>query len=120
MISVVFVSSALNISKRQSIVRSFQEYPKIDEFDSPYIIVSILRLMGAGITLTRAYQLVITNPEYSFYPKALTKKRISRISQLNTTTTHFLICWDVDIEKKIKERHKQRESMAKATVRKQK
>ena len=102
MIPVVFVSSALNISKRQSIVRSFQEYPETDEFDSPRIIVSTLRLMGAGITLTRACQIVITDLEYSFYPEAQTEKRISRIGQLNTTIAHFLVCYNVDVERKIK------------------
>lgn len=64
------MSSALNISKWQSIVRLFQKYPEIDKFDSPCIIVSTLYLMGAEITLTRACQIVITDPKYNFYPKA--------------------------------------------------
>lgn len=120
MILVVFVSSALNISKRQSIVRLFQEYPKTDKFNSPCIIVSTLYLMGAEITLTRACQIIITNSKYSFYLKTQTKKRISRISQLNTTIAHFLVCYDVDVERKIKEQHKKQKGMTKATVRKQK
>lgn len=120
MIPVVFVSSALNISKRQSIVRLFQEYPKTDKFNSSCIIVSTLCLMGARITLTRACQIVITDPKYSFYPKEQTKKRISCIGQLNTMIVHFLVCYNVDVERKIKEQHKKRKDMAKATVRKQK
>lgn len=118
MIPVVFISSALNISKWQNIVRSFQEYPETDEFNSLCIVVNTLRLLEAGITLTRACQIVIIDSKYSFYRKVQTEKRISRIGQLNTTTAHFLICYKVDVEKKIKEQHKQRKSMAKATVKK--
>ena len=67
-----------------------------------YIIISILRLMKARITSNRSCQIDITKPKYNFYPKAWIEKQILYISKLNTTTTHFLICYKVDIEKKIK------------------
>lgn len=120
MIPVVFVSSALNISKRQSIMRLFQEYPETDESNSSCIIVSTSHLIGAGIILSRAYQLVITDPKYSSYPEAQVEKGISRIGQLNSMTAHFLVCYNIDVERKRKEQHKQRENMAIAIIKKQK
>lgn len=105
MILVVFVSSALNISKRQNIVKSFQEYSKTDKFNSFWIIISILHLIGVGITLIKACQIVITNLKYNFYPKAQTEQQISCISQLNIIIAHFLVCYNVDVEKKIKEQY---------------
>lgn len=72
------------------------------------------------MTLTQACQIVITDPEYNSYPETQTEKRIPRIGQLNVTTAHFILCYNVDVEKQIKDRHKRRKSLAKTSIRKQK
>lgn len=73
--------------------------------------------MGTGINLTRAKQIIIVDPEYTSYAEEQAEGRITRIGQLNNTIAHVLVCYDVEIERRIKRRHCKRALMIKGTIR---
>ena len=84
----------------------------------PRIIVGTMRLMGTGINLTRARQII--DPEYTSYAEQQAEGRITRIGQINHTTAYILVCYGVEIERRIKRRHRKRAMMIRGTVRPEK
>ncbi len=80
------------------------------------IIVGTMRLMGTEINLTRARQIIIVDPEYTSYAEEQAEGRITRIGQINYTTAYFLVCYDIEIERRIKQRHRKRAKMIKRIV----
>ncbi len=77
-----------------------------------------MHLLGTGITLTRARQIVIIDLDYNTYLSDQAEKRISRIGQSNESTAHILICTDVTIEQHIRKRHNKRQEIQKMRMRK--
>ncbi len=75
-----------------------------------------MRLIGIGINLTQACQIIIIDLEYTLYAKEQAEGRITRIGQINYTMAHFLIYYNVKIEKRIKHCHCKRARMIKKTV----
>ncbi len=62
--------------------------------------------MDTGINLTQAQQIIIVDLKYILYIKEQAKRRITRIGDINYTTIHFLVCYDIKIERKIKRRYR--------------
>ncbi len=57
-----------------------------------------MHLLGTGITLTQARQIIIINLDYNACLSDQAEKRISQIGQSNKSTAHILVCIDVTIE----------------------
>lgn len=106
-----------SLEDRQDLVNAFQDDPKTKRLIRPRIIVGTMKLMGTGINLTRVRQIIIVDPEYTSYAEQQAEGRITRIGQINHTTAHILICYDVKIERRIKRRHCKRAMMISGTVR---
>ena len=94
-----------SLKDRQDLVNAFQDKPKTKRPIRPRIIVGIMKLMGTSINLTRAWQIIIVDPEYTLYTEQQVEGRIMRIGQINHTTAYILICYDVEIERRIKYCH---------------
>lgn len=106
-----------SLEDRQDLVNTFQDDPKTKRPIRPRIIVGTMKLMETGINLTRVRQIIIVDPEYTSYDEQQAEGRITRIGQKNHTTAHILICYDVEIERRIKRRHRKRAMMISGTVR---
>ncbi len=104
--------SKLNFATRENIYKRFQEE------DKPDILMGTMRLLGTGITLTRARQIVIIDLNYNACSSNQAEKRISRIGQSNEFTAHILVCTDIMIEQQIRKRHNKRQEIQKMTMRK--
>lgn len=72
--------------------------------------------MGTGINLTRARKIIIVDLEYTSYAKQKAKERITRIGQINHTIAHILVCYDIEIERRIKRCYCKRALMISGTV----
>ena len=95
----------MNFVAREEIYRQFQEN------DTPDVLLRTLRLLGTGITLTHARQIVIVDLDYNASSSDQAEKRISRIGQTNESIAHILVCTDVKIEQEIKKCHDKRQQV---------
>lgn len=75
-----------------------------------------MRLMGTEINLVLAWQIIIIDLKYILYAKEQVEGKITRIGQINCLMAHFLICYDIEIEKKIKHHNCKQAKMIKKTV----
>ncbi len=100
-----FITAQQTLEERQDVVKIFQDNPKTKHPIRPKIIVGIIRLMGTGINLTWARQIIIVDPKYNSNAEEQAKGKITRIGQINYIITPFLVCYDVKIERRIKCRH---------------
>jgi hypothetical protein len=76
------------------------------------ILVGTTRLIGTGLQLTRAANLVLMEPEYEFYRELQAVARIHRIGQINQRSYSFrLINEGSRIENKIVKRQEERGEM---------
>lgn len=57
------------------------------------------------MNLTQAGQINIVDSKYISYVQQQTKKRIARIGQINHSTVHIFVRYNVKTEKKIKRHH---------------
>lgn len=72
--------------------------------------------MGTGINLIQAWQIIIVDFEYTLYAKEQVEKSITRIRQINYITVYFLVCYDVEIKKRIKCPHCKQAKLIKGIV----
>jgi hypothetical protein len=73
------------------------------------ILVGITRLIGTGLQLTRAANLVLVEPDYEFYRELQSVARIHRIGQKNQRSYSFrLINEGAEIENRIVKRQEAR------------
>ncbi len=105
-----------SLKERRDLVNVFQNDPKTKRSIRPKIIIGTMKLMGNRINLTWAWQIIIVDPKYISYVEEQTEGRITRIGQTNCITAHFLVCYDVEIKRKIKRRHPKQTKMIKGTV----
>lgn len=76
---------------------------KTNSIDFAYL--STLQQIGAGMTLTQAFQTVFIDPEYDSYSEAQTENaNLKDWSKSTRRPANFLVCDNVDVERKIKER----------------
>ena len=101
----------MTFATREEIYRKFQED------DTPDVLLGTMRLLGTGITLTRARQIVIVDLDYNASSGDQAEKRISRIGQTNESIAHILLCTDVKIEQEIRKRHDKRQQVQNMTMR---
>lgn len=80
----------------------FQDNPKTKPFIRLKIIVQTIKIIEIDINLIWAWQIIIVDPKYILHTKQQAKKRITRIGQINHTTTDILIFYNVKIKRKIK------------------
>ncbi len=92
----------LNFVTRENIYKRFQEE------DKPDILMGMIRLLGTGITLTQARQIVIIDLDYNPCLSNQVEKRISQIGQSNESIGHILVYTDVTIEEQIRKRNDKR------------
>ncbi len=102
----------LNFATRENIYKQFQEENK------PDIFMETMRLLGTGITLTQARQMVIIDLNYNACLSNQVEKRISQIGQSNEAITYILVYTDDIIEQQIKKCHNKRQEIQKITMRK--
>lgn len=102
----------MSFATREEIYKRFQEN------DTPDVLLGTIRLLGKGITLTRARQSVIVDLDYNASSGDQAEKRISRIGQTNESIAHVLVCTDVKIEQEIRKRHDKRKQVQNMTMRK--
>ncbi len=105
-----------NLEERQDLVNAFQDNLKTKRPIRLKIIVEIMRLMSTEINSTRARQIIIVDFEYTSYAKEQAERRITRIGQINCTMAHFLVCYVIVIERRIKHRYRKRAKMIKRSV----
>ncbi len=77
-----------------------------------------MHLLGTGITLTRAREIVLIDLDYNACSNDQAENRISQIEQSNKSTAHILVCTDVTIEQQIRKRHDKRQEIQIMTMRK--
>ena len=88
------------MSKRwmHKIVGLFQEEPKVvndwSKLTPPRFLVETTKLLGVGLTLTRARRLVQLDPEWLLQDEHQACKRINWISQTGQTYTYSVHCID--------------------------
>lgn len=93
-------------------------YNRFQENDTPDVLLGTICLLGKGITLTRARQIVIVDLDYNASSGDQAEKRISRIGQTNESIAHVLVCTDVKIEQEIRKRHDKHKQVQNMTMRK--
>ncbi len=103
--------SKLNFATRENIYKRFQEE------DKPDILMGTMRLLGTGIILTQARQIVIIDLDYNACSNNQAEKRISQIGQSNESIAHILVCTNITIEQQIRKRHDKRQEIQKMTMR---
>ena len=73
---------------------------------------------GTRYTLTRAWQIVICEPDWEGWKGLQAEFRIHRSGQLNPTQAWFLWCLDIPIEATLKQHHESRDRLKQKTERK--
>lgn len=110
---VALIIAQQSLKKRQNLVNAFQDDPKIKHLIRLKIIVGTMRLIGTGINLIPN---IIVNPKYTLYAKEQAEGRITRIAQIDSTMAHILVCYDVEIERRIKHCYCKRVKMIKGII----
>lgn len=68
-----------NLEDRQDLVNIFSEKPKTKHLIRSRIIIKTMRLMGTGINLTWALQIIIIYLKYTSYIEEQVERRITKI-----------------------------------------
>lgn len=105
-----------SIEEKQNLINAFPDDPKTKYSIRLKIIIRTMSLMGTGINLIRAWQIIIIDSVYTSYAEEKDKGRITRIGQINCITIHFLVCYNVGVEIRIKCCHHKYIKMIKETV----
>lgn len=64
------------------------------------IIVKTIKIIETDINLIWTWQIIIVDSKYTLHTKQQAKGRITKIGQINHTTTDILIFYNVKIKKK--------------------
>ncbi len=75
-----------------------------------------MRLMSIGLKLTQVWQIIIIDLEYTLYIEEQAEREITRIGQINYIIAHFLVCYNIEIERRIKYYHCKWAKMIKRTI----
>jgi len=121
-IRIGVLHSKIPMKKRQLIIDGFQENVKLNEVGAPYIDPATLKLelimkkdrptvlvasagvMGIGLTLHRAHDMIIMEPQFQQSTLLQVMKRSHRIGQTETTKVQILRCDAVEFEKLVWDR----------------
>ena len=96
--------SDLRLAERSNIKMGFQDDADIDtaKEDVPYhprILVGTIEVLGVGHQLTRAFRIILTEPDHLFSNEYQAIKRINRIGQENKKTYSYrLYCRESEVE----------------------
>lgn len=104
------------LEKRQDLVQAFQNISKTSCPICSKIILKIMRLIETEINLTQASQIIIIDSKYILYIKKQAERMITRIGQINYTTTYVFVWFNNEVQKRIKYCYCKRVKMIKRTV----
>ena len=107
----------MSLSERSDIKTSFQEDVDYDTGREaflfyPRILVGTVEVLGIGHQLTRAFRIILTEPDHSFSNEYQAIKRINRIGQENRKTYSYrLYCEESEVEMLIVKRQDARKAL---------
>ena len=112
---MALVYAGMSKRRMHKIVRLFQEEPKVvNDFlklTPPRFLVETRKLLGVGLTLTKARRLVQLDPEWLLRDEHQARKRINQISQTRQTYTYSVHCINSVAKNMIFDRQNCRENL---------
>jgi len=114
--------SGLRLAERSDIKMGFQDDIDTDTGNEavtyhPRIIVGTIEVLGVGHQLTRAFRIILTEPDHLFSNEYQAIKRINRIGQENKKTYSYrLYCEESEVEMLIVKRQDARKALHDAVM----
>jgi SNF2 family DNA or RNA helicase len=112
--------SRLSFQQRQELIEGFQDTLDMNgEYKQSYrpdILLGTTGIMATGHTCTRAFRLILLEPDFVSCNEEQLWARINRISQKNPQTyTYRLVCRDSEVEAAIVDRQQKRQLFQRMT-----